>query len=101
MTDRLPFPGCPLGLHPELRRRQDDEPLGYVEMPSGQKALLATRYADTALVLTDPRFSRNLSYPGAPRMHEGFDILADEPSLILNLDPPEHTRLRRLISGAF
>jgi cytochrome P450 len=61
---------------------------------------LATGYADTATVLADPRLSRNLRYPGAPRVSAGFDP-SDDPNSMVNMDPPEHTRLRRLVRDAF
>ena len=78
----------------ELRR---SEPLTRVRMPFGEEAWLATRYADVRTVLGDPRFSRAAS------------IGRDEPRItptqleagMLAMDPPEHTRLRRLIAKAF
>ncbi|GII90496.1 cytochrome P450 [Sinosporangium siamense] len=69
-------------------------------MPSGDPAWLAVRYEDAVAVLTDPRFSRNLRYPGAPRLLKGYD-LSDEPNSLINMDAPEHTRLRRLLAGTF
>ncbi|MFD8288803.1 cytochrome P450 [Streptomyces lavendulae] len=68
-------------------------------LPSGDPAHLAVRHADVVRVLTDRRFSRRamLTTPGGPRW-----TLADrdEPSL-LGLDPPDHTRVRRLCAPAF
>jgi len=51
-------------------------------------------------VLSDLRFSRNLLYPGAPCLIEPGDFSTVEHS-ILNMDPPDHTRLRRLSEQAF
>ncbi|MGW5683773.1 cytochrome P450 [Nonomuraea sp. NPDC003754] len=89
--------GCP---HERYAQRRDSDPLGRVRLPSGDVVTLATRYDDVVAVLSDPRFSRNLHYPGAPRMFEGYNI-ADSPGSLMNTDPPEHTRLRRLLSGTF
>lgn len=73
--------------------------LAHVTLPSGDPARLAVRHADVVRVLTDRRFSRRamLTTPGGPRW-----TLADrdEPSL-LGLDPPDHTRVRRLCAPAF
>jgi cytochrome P450 len=69
-------------------------------MPSGHEAWLVSRYDDVRTVLSDQRFSRYLFYPGAPCMIEPGDFSTGERS-ILNLDPPDHTRLRRLAAKAF
>jgi cytochrome P450 len=71
-----------------------------VVFPSGHQAWLVTRYRDVQTVLSDPRFSRYLLYPGAPCIIEPGDFSTGERS-ILNLDPPDHTRLRRLTAQAF
>ncbi|ROT28236.1 cytochrome P450 [Micromonospora sp. HM5-17] len=78
----------------ELRRTQ---PLLRVRLPYGEEAWLATRYHDVKVVLGDPRFSRAAA------------VGRDEPRIsprpigegLLSMDPPEHTRLRRLAAKAF
>lgn len=78
----------------ELRRR---EPLTPVRMPYGEEAWLATRYADVRTVLGDARFSRAAS---ADRDEPRISPRKLEAGLLL-MDPPEHTRLRRLVAKAF
>ncbi|GAB3109894.1 cytochrome P450 [Streptomyces calidiresistens] len=82
--------------HPELPGRSRPT---RVVMPSGHPAHLVTRYRDVARALADHRLSRRgmLVAPGGPRFTPA-DI--DEPGL-LGLDPPDHTRVRRLCAPAF
>ncbi|WP_433389405.1 cytochrome P450 [Micromonospora sp. KLBMP9576] len=95
---RYPF-GDPdrLNLDPHYARLRREEPLTRIRMPFGEPAWLATRHADVRTVLGDPRFSRAASVGrdeprNTPRQQEGG---------ILAMDPPEHTRLRRLVAKAF
>ncbi|HEX3590769.1 MAG TPA: cytochrome P450 [Pseudonocardiaceae bacterium] len=79
----------------ELRER---EPLTRVRLPYGEPAWLVTRYEDVKLVLGDPRFSRAAA---VGRPEPSVRPQATPPDAILNLDPPEHSRLRRLVAKAF
>ncbi|MDQ3643202.1 MAG: cytochrome P450 [Actinomycetota bacterium] len=68
--------------------------------PDGSWVL--TRYDHSAALLRDPRFSTNPAL-----LTEGPDVEAMSPvrqvgsSLMMFLDPPDHTRLRSLVSQAF
>ncbi|HEX4222652.1 MAG TPA: cytochrome P450 [Pseudonocardiaceae bacterium] len=59
-----------------------------------------TRYEDVRVVLSDPRFTRALFYDGAPCLVQPGDFSTGERSIV-NLDPPDHSRLRRLAAQAF
>ena len=73
-------------------------PVVKVTMPTGDPAWLVTRYEDVRQVLTDPRMSRAAaSADGAPRLRP----LPPDRSTILAMDPPDHSRLRRLVSPVF
>lgn len=65
---------------------------------AGHEVWLVTRYAEVRTVLSDPRFSRAAAVrPGGP--HAG--AVAPRPGTLTALDPPAHTRMRRLVAGAF
>lgn len=97
----FPFPDEPLGKVPRgCAWHRANDPLGQVELPSGDLVRLAVRFDDVQAVLIDPRFSRDLTRPGDPRMQPGADMSDDHDTLI-NMDPPRHTRVRRILSGAF
>jgi cytochrome P450 len=86
-----------LGLHDAYRAAQLEAGMIRVQLPHGEPAWLATRYADARLVLGDQRFSR-----AAAREHDQPRMSAGRlDNGILSMDPPEHTRLRRLVATAF
>ena len=60
---------------------------------------ILTRYADCQGVLADPRCSSNPALESRPS--EGSPARQAGSNLLLFLDPPDHTRLRRLVSKAF
>ncbi|MFE0102372.1 cytochrome P450 [Streptomyces sp. NPDC059009] len=101
-TGSYPFPPGPHGGCPEAyTQRRRACPVSPVTLPSGDEALLATRYDDIRAVHSGAAFSRNLRYPGAPRMVADDTGIGDDPYAIINMDPPEHARLRRIVQGAF
>jgi cytochrome P450 len=101
-----PFEPQPLGdgyFQDPLRvfaRMREESPVTSVITPEGQRAWLITRYEDVRKALADPRLSkdwRKLRSPGfVPDPSVGF-LMAH----MLNADPPDHTRLRRLVQKAF
>ena len=65
-----------------------------------------TRYEDCSRLLRDPSLSveeRHSAYNGRDAMFEaaGVERRNRGARAILNLDPPDHTRIRRLVSKAF
>lgn len=82
------------GEHPEYARLRAECPVAPVTGPLGP-AWLVTRYADVHTVLTDARFSR------ARLFTDGDTAVTaqDDGGILLNTDPPEHDRLRRILAG--
>jgi cytochrome P450 len=98
---QLMFPPPTLeGFEPpaEFDRLRGEQPCALVTLPTGDPAWLVTRYADVRTVLSDRRFSRAAAEAaGAPRVGN----TSPGPHTILGMDPPRHTRLRRLVAAAF
>ena len=69
---------------------------------AGRKYWIVTRYEDVEAVLRDKRFTKNvrclLSAEELTRIPHVFTKLSDN---MVSSDPPDHTRLRSLISMAF
>ena len=93
-----PF-GEPRGLEldPMYAHVREHEPLCRIRLPYGEDAWLVTRHEDVRTVLADPRFSRAAALSrDVPRTTP-----VPLPLGILDMDPPEQARLRRLVAKAF
>jgi cytochrome P450 len=89
-----------LEVDPVYKQLQAKGPIK-VKLPFGEPCWLATRYEDVRTVYGDRRFGRVLGLPrDAPGVWIGA-VMAKDPTMLVNMDPPEHTRLRKLTSAAF
>jgi cytochrome P450 len=99
-TEPLAYPfneEAGLALNEAYAAAREVEGMIRVQLPYGPPAWLATRYADARFVLGDRRFSRAMEKEkDAPRMMAG-----QRDGGILQMDPPDHTRLRTLVAKAF
>jgi cytochrome P450 len=78
--------------------RSPDHPVPAVRLILGGQAFLATRHDDVKRVQSDPMFSRAaLARPESSVLYQTSRV----PDLFINMDPPEHTRIRRLLARAF
>jgi cytochrome P450 len=86
---------------------RSEGPARPVIMPRGLRAWLVTGYADARALLADPRLSKDSSRAYAlfaAQISATGVANASSPSLaahMLNSDPPDHTRLRKLVNKAF
>jgi cytochrome P450 len=84
----------PYSVHARLRAQR---PVARVIMPGGTPAWLVTGYTEARAALTDPRL---LKLPRGWRP-EPHSMLAAIELHMLNSDPPDHERLRKLVNKAF
>jgi cytochrome P450 len=84
----------PYSVHARLRAQH---PVAPVVMPGGMPAWLVTGYAEARAALTDPRL---LKLPRGWRPEPNSIVAAIELHM-LNSDPPDHERLRKLVNKAF
>jgi cytochrome P450 len=91
--------------YPAYAWLREHKPVHKTKLPNGVEAYLVTRYEDAKAVLADPRLSKNAatSYPGWQPGRTGIpgEHRSGIAAHLLNLDPSDHTRLRRLVSKAF
>jgi cytochrome P450 len=90
---------------PDMAAMRDEEGVRRVETAFGMPAFLVARHADVKAVLADhARFSnefrRDIEVPGAPKLSDEERARMRAGNL-LGVDPPEHTRLRRMLTAEF
>jgi cytochrome P450 len=82
-------------------------PVSPMLFPDGHEGWLVTGYEAVREALADTRFSSrqdlgilHVPYP-TPGMPEQTEPSPQTPGLFISMDPPDHTRLRRKLTGAF
>ncbi|MGQ4515216.1 cytochrome P450 [Streptomyces sp. DW26H14] len=92
--------------YPAYAWLREHAPVRWTRLPSGVEAWLVTRYADARVALAETRLSKNPVHHAEPAHVRGRTGIpgergADLMTHLLNIDPPDHTRLRGLVSKAF
>ncbi|WP_435969706.1 cytochrome P450 family protein [Streptomyces sp. Qhu_M48] len=113
VPDAAPSPAPPLFTwefatdpYPAYAWLREHAPVHRTTLPSGVEAWLVTRYADARQALADQRLSKNPAHHDESPHARGKTGIPGERKAelmthLLNIDPPDHTRLRRLVSKAF
>jgi cytochrome P450 len=98
---QFPFdrPGCPMepsGTYAELR---ETEPISKISLRlNGREAWLLTRFEDIRTMLSDSRFSADMTNPGYPLQFEfPMELIGKVKPALLHMDPPEHTKNRMML----
>jgi cytochrome P450 len=77
-------------------------PVVAVPLPSGTRGWLVTGHAEVRQVLTDPRVVKQVGLFGGPFTDDlPAGVAAGLFRHMLNANPPDHGRLRRLVGAAF
>jgi cytochrome P450 len=93
--DVLTSPAFRADPHPVYAGWRRTGPVRKVHLPNGLDAWLVTRYDDARRSLADPRLSKAVHAVPGGGVNEAVS------HHMLATDPPDHTRLRRLVSAAF
>ncbi|MEU6673238.1 cytochrome P450 [Streptomyces sp. NPDC046925] len=100
-TPRFTYPARrtdPLVPPDEYARALREEPVCPITLATGDPAWFVARHDDVRTALSDRRFSREALFrPGAARAQ----VVEPDPDSMLTMDPPRHTRLRKLANRAF
>ncbi len=95
---------APTALEPpeEWARLRQGCPVAHVRLPSGDNAVLVTRYDDVRQVLSDPRFTRNLSAEGAARTtaNESGGVFENKEAAEMTTGE-RHQAWRRMVMRSF
>lgn len=88
----------------EFRLLRAELPVAPLAFPDGPAGWLVTRYEDVRAALADPRLSSRRPHLNShirASLITPAEMAVLRPSDLLTSDPPEHTRLRRLVTGQF
>jgi cytochrome P450 len=97
----------PFTLPPALAALPEQSPVTRATLPSGDPFWLVSGFDEARAVLSDPRFSadRFTYHPRfkrlSPEAREKMVTPQARAGSFINMDPPEHSRYRRLLTGQF
>lgn len=109
MTETLPDPvtipfrrRCPFDPPPEYARLREEHPITPVRLPGGRTGWLITRYGDIRAMLSNTRLTPHLvQVTPATELPLPEEELEVPPGTFAAMDPPDHTRYRKLIAPWF
>src|SRR5256885_2375649 len=107
LDEAPPYPterGCPFSPPDELVGPEARDAMTRMRYPDGQVGWLVTSQDLARKVLADGRFSADSMLKRAPVLRPGADPFFGAPALpgwVLDLDAPEHTRIRKQLAGKF
>nr|WP_131767547.1 cytochrome P450 [Candidatus Protofrankia californiensis] len=91
----------PLAPPPEYALLRTDRPAARITLYDGTPAWLLTRFEDVRSVLSDLRFSADARRDGFPFVSAAVRASVGGRTPFFRMDPPEHDRIRRMLSRDF
>ncbi|MET0135387.1 MAG: cytochrome P450 [Kibdelosporangium sp.] len=91
---------CPYQPSPGYDSLREGPPLQQVTLYDGRTSWLVTGHAEARQVLADPRVSADRRRDGFPFISPRFPRAPENPPFLV-LDPPEHTKYRRMLISEF
>jgi len=92
---------CPFDPPPALRTLGQEGRITKVRLWDGTTSWLVTRYDDQRALLADPRISADTTHPHYPHQSAGAKARRTAARTFINMDDPEHARLRRMVTAPF
>lgn len=95
-----PFPmarQCPFTAPAQYAALRAEAPVARVTLPTGRTAWVVTGYHEVRAVLADPRVSADIRHPNFPALVAGEQEVGARTRPFIRMDPPEHTRFRRML----
>nr|WP_107907137.1 cytochrome P450 [Streptomyces chartreusis] len=86
--------------HDVYRRLRDTAPVHRIAGADGNPAWIVTRYQDVREAMTDPRLSVDKRHAKEGN-YQGLTLPPALDANLLNMEAPDHTRIRRLVVRAF
>ncbi|MEU6670993.1 cytochrome P450 [Streptomyces sp. NPDC046727] len=82
---------------------REERPLARMAYPDGHIGWIATSHQLVREVLSDPRFSHSLEIGHFPVTKYGAPVpqFPAMPGMFIHMDPPDHTRFRRMLAREF
>ncbi|MFD7898771.1 cytochrome P450 [Streptomyces sp. NPDC059743] len=94
--------GCPMDPPPLLSELREERPVSRVALWDGSRPWLVTRHADVRSALRDPRLSSDVRRHGFPFLSAAqSEAIGEGLITFIRMDPPEHTRQRRMLTAEF
>lgn len=95
--------------HPEFARMRETAPVWWCTQPAGISGFddegywVVTRHADVKYVSTRPELFSSNTNTAVIRFNETIsrDQIDVQKLIMLNMDPPEHTRVRQIVQRGF
>jgi cytochrome P450 len=91
----------------QITRLRETRPVSPLLFPDGHEGWVVTGYDEVRQLLADTRFSsrQDIGVIHVPYETPGMPVQTEpappEPGVFISMDPPDHTRLRRKLTGAF